>query len=410
MQKIRLGVIYGGPSVEHEIAVISASQAMAAANTDKYEVIPIFITKEGKWYTGEALKDVSRYSDLPALLQECNHVFITATRGEHKLTVCKKSRFGKQQELPLDVILPVMHGAHGEDGCLQGLLELLNIPYAGPGVLGAAVGMDKIMMKAVLKAAGIPVVDSYDFTSVAWFADQDQIIKAIEERLNYPLIVKPANLGSSVGISRAENLEELLAAVDTAVGFTNRILVEHCLEHMREINCSVLGALGEARASVCEEPITDSDFLTYKDKYMGGSQAAKGGLKTGAKTAGVKTAGMSGSRRQIPADLSAERTKEMQDLARRSFIALDGRGVARVDMLIDVDNDALYVNEINTIPGSLSFYLWEASGLDFASLIDELVRLALQQSRNKNKLTFSFDTNILAGFAGGGAKGAKGVK
>ena len=399
MQKIRLGVIYGGPSVEHEIAVISAVQAMAAIDRNKYEVIPIYITKQGLWYTGEALLEISHYSKLPELIKQCTRVFITADRGAHYLTVPAKGMFHKAQKIALDVMLPVMHGAHGEDGCLQGLLELLNIPYAGPGVLGAAVGMDKIMMKAVLQAAGIPVVAGVSFTANEWYEQQEEKITQIETRLGYPVIVKPANLGSSVGISRADDRNGVITALDTAAGFTNRLLVEHCLVHKREINCSVIGGNGVAKASVCEEPITSNEFLTYQDKYMNGGKGAKGGAK-----------GMSGSSRQIPADLPEQISEEIRRLAKASFIALDGHGVSRVDIMLDEDTEQIYVNEINTIPGSLSFYLWEATGLGFTEMLDELVDLALKRQRNKESLTFSYDTNILAGFAGGMKNGTKGGK
>lgn len=402
MQKIRLGVIYGGPSVEHEIAIISACQAMAAIDTDKYEVIPIFITKAGLWYTGEALKEVGNYAALDNLLNQCSRVYMTANRGEHKLVIPKKGLFGKEQAIAIDVMVPVMHGAHGEDGCLQGLMELLNIPYAGPGVLGAAVGMDKIMMKAVLKCADIPVIDGVYFTTEEWYAARDEKVALIEEKLGYPLIVKPANLGSSVGIGKADNRDDLINALDYAATFTGRLLIEHCVTNMREINCSVLGVGGVAKTSVCEEPITSSEFLTYEDKYMGGGKGAKGSKGS--------SKGMSGSRRQIPADLTAEMSEQIRDLAKRSFIALDGSGVCRVDIILDVDKNQPYVNEVNTIPGSLSFYLWQATGMDFTELMDELVGLALKRQRTKESYNLSFDTNILAGFAKGGAKGAKGVK
>lgn len=417
MQKIRLGVVYGGPSVEHEIAVISAVQAMHAADEQKYEVVPVYISKEGLWYTGESLLDMGAYADLAGLLGKCQRVHMLADRGAHKLVAKGKGLFAKAVELPLDVVLPVMHGAHGEDGCIQGFWELLNIPYAGPGVLAAAVGMDKIMMKDVLAANGLPVLPGLWFTAEEWFARREEKLREAAETLGFPVIVKPANLGSSVGIARAEDEGELAAALDEAAGFSRRLLVEPCLTDMREINCSVLGYGDRIRASVCEEPLTDNGFLTYQDKYMGGSKdctkvgakavpaGAKGGMSGGA--ASGKQAGMSSSRRRVPADLSEEQTREVQDLVQRAFVALDGCGVARVDVMLDKGADKFYINEVNTIPGSLSFYLWEASGLAFGDLIDELVESALWRQRTKEKLTFSYDTNILAGFAGGtgGAKG-----
>lgn len=409
MQKIRLGVIYGGPSVEHEIAVISAVQAMSAADEQKYDIIPVYISKAGLWYTGDALKEMANYADLPGLLGKCRRVQMTADRGAHKLVWRGKGLFAREQELPLDVLLPVMHGAHGEDGCLQGFLELLNIPYAGPGVLAAAVGMDKIMMKNVLAANGLPVLPAVWFTADEWFDAPAAQIKQVEEAFGYPVIVKPANLGSSVGIARAADAAELEQALNDAAGFSGRLLVEPCLDDRREINCAVLGHGAATRASVCEEPLTDHAFLTYQDKYMSGGKGAKG-AKSGAKAApeGAK-AGMGSSRRQVPADLPEATAAEIQQLVQRAFVALDGCGVARVDVMIDGRDGKIYLNEINTIPGSLSFYLWQASGLDFAGLIDELVEAALWRQRAKDKLTFSYDTNILASFAGGGG-GAKGSK
>lgn len=405
MQKIRLGVIYGGPSVEHEIAVISAVQAMAAADEQKYQVIPIYISKDGLWYTGEVLKDMSAYADLPGLLAKCRRVQMTADRGAHKLISRGRGFFARDEEIPLDVILPVMHGAHGEDGCLQGFLELLNIPYAGPSVLAAAVGMDKIMMKNVLAANSLPVLPGVWFTADEWYGAREQKLAEAEAALGYPMIVKPANLGSSVGIARAADREELTAALNEAASFSGRLLIEPCLDERREINCSVLGYGAKVSASVCEEPLTDNAFLTYQDKYLNGGKSAKGG-KLGAKSGGAKCggvkAGMGSSRRQIPAELSEDTAAAIREMSKRAFVALDGCGVARIDVMIDKRDEKIYINEINTIPGSLAFYLWQAGGMDFTALIDALIDGALARQRAKDKLTFSYDTNILAGFAPGG--------
>lgn len=411
MQKIRLGVIFGGPSVEHEIAVISAVQAMSAADESKYQVIPIYISKDGLWYTGDELKDMAAYADLSGLKGRLKRVYMKADRGAHALVARGRGLFAKDEEIALDVMLPVMHGAHGEDGCLQGFLELLNIPYAGPGVLAAAVGMDKIMMKNVLAANGLPVLPGVWFAADEWYADQAGCVARVAE-LGYPVIVKPANLGSSVGIARAADADELVAALNDAAGFASRLLVEPCLDERREINCSVLGFGAKNRASVCEEPLTDHAFLTYQDKYMSGG-GAKGG-KLGGKQCGAKAdmgakmggakAGMGSSRRQVPADLPEVVSAKIQELCRRAFVALDGCGVARIDVMIDRRDDKIYINEINTIPGSLSFYLWQAGGVEFPALIDELVEAALARQRAKDRLTFSYDTNILAGFAKGGTK------
>ncbi|MDD4571643.1 MAG: D-alanine--D-alanine ligase [Clostridia bacterium] len=376
MQKIRVGVIFGGRSVEHEVAVISAVQAMAALNSNKYEVVPFYISKEGLWYTGEKLLDIENYKDLNKLKAETTLVRVSASAGEHgALSIASLFRV---KQFQFDVALPVMHGAHGEDGCLQGLLELLNVPYAGPGVLAAAVGMDKIMMKSVLKDVGIPIVPHTWFTSYKWQEAREEVLADIEAKLSYPVIVKPANLGSSVGINKAANRTQLEEALDNAATFSQRLLVEKCVTELREINCSVLGGNGKAEASVCEEPITANEFLTYQDKYMQGGK------------------GMSGSRRQIPAEIPEETTKLIQKLAVETFIALDGHGVSRIDFLLDKADNSVYVNEINTIPGSLAFYLWQASGKEYDVLLTDLIRLALNRQRAKENLTFSYDTNLLA--------------
>ena len=387
MQKIRLAVMFGGKSTEHEIAIVSALQAIAAADKEKYDVIPIYISKDGQWYTGDALLDLEEYKKLDNLLAKCQKVILSCNANDYKLRgTTRGGLFSKPLEIPIDVVLPVMHGAHGEDGCLQGLLELADLPYAGPGVLGAACGMDKIAMKALLKAEELPLLPYLSFTARQWQEYQEGIVAKIEENLGYPVIVKPADLGSSIGISRADNKETLIDALELAATFSRRFLVEHCVANLREINCSVLGDSDGAKASVCEEPVTTNELLTYDDKYKSGG----------------KGKGMSGATRQIPADLSPEVAARIQELALCTFQAVDGSGVSRIDFIIDKDTEEIFVNEINTIPGSLSFYLWEASGKNFAELIDDLVTLALKRQREKAALTYSFDGNILAG---GGLKG-----
>ncbi len=386
MQKIRVGVVYGGRSVEHEISILSALQAMAALNTDKYQIIPLYISKAGQWYTGEALLTLANYKNIDDLLARCKKIVISPNSDELKFIVPARGMFSRAEESFVDVILPVIHGAHGEDGALQGLLELMNVPYAGPGILGAAVGMDKIMAKAVLKEAGLPVVPYLAFTSFAWQKQKEELLDRIEKELGYPVIIKPANLGSSIGINKAANRQALEDALDFAATFSRRLLVEVCLVQMREINCSVLGYGDKAIASVCEEPISDSEFLTYQDKYGGG-----------------KGKGMSGSQRQIPANLPLETSQKIRALAVEAFVALDESGVSRIDFLLDETDGQIYVNEINTIPGSLSFYLWQPTGKAFDELLDELIELALYKNQQKNNLTYSYEANILAG--GTGLKG-----
>lgn len=400
--KTNIGVFFGGRSTEHEISVISASQAMAAIDRDKYDVTPIYISKEGQWYTGSALMDLKAYRNIPQLLKQCEAVYMEPEYGDYRLYRRKRSLFGGNPVVTaLDVVIPVLHGSNGEDGIFEGILESIGIPYAGCSTLSSANGMDKITMKMILAACDIPVVPYVWFTDKQWYSSRQEIIDRIESSLGYPVIVKPANLGSSVGIASAKDREALETAIDDAERYSSRIIVEHMIANLREINCSVLGDCDEYETSVCEEPIHSGDFLTYDQKY--GSAPAKGGVKGGNRQ------GMASSKKRIPADLPEATSDRIRFLAGETFRVLSCHGVSRVDVMIDADTDNIYVNEINTIPGSLSFYLWEAAGLPFDRLMDRLVSLALKRKREQERKTFSFDANIFA--MGGGVKnGVKGSK
>jgi D-alanine-D-alanine ligase len=396
--KTNIGVIFGGRSTEHEISVISASQAMAAINRDKYDVTPIYITKQGHWYTGEALFDVKNYRRIPELLNRCTEVYMRPVYGDYNLYPANpKGLFTSKAVKPvtkLDVVIPVLHGTNMEDGIFEGVLQTIGIPYAGCDVLSSANGMDKITMKMILRANDVPVVDYVWFTDKQWHTKRDALIENIESKLGYPVIIKPANLGSSVGIGSAHDREQLIARIDNAERYSTRIIVEHMLADMQEINCSVLGDCDEYRTSVLEEPIKSGDFLTYEKKYMGGGKGSEG---------------MQSSQKRIPAELPEDVTKQIQHLAGETFRVLSCHGVSRVDVMIDRTDGKIYVNEINTIPGSLSFYLWEATGIRFDQLMDELVKLALRRKREEGMKTVSYDQNIfnLTGGAKGGLKGAK---
>lgn len=312
-------------------------------------------------------------------------------RDDYNLYTRKKKLFGSNVYTTLDVAIPVLHGAYGEDGTFEGILDAIAIPYAGCNVLASANGMDKITMKMILQACDVPVVDYVWFTDKQWFAQKDALIAKIEKELGYPVIVKPANLGSSVGIGRAKDRTQLIDRINDAERYSTRIIVEHMIENLHEVNCSVLGDCDDYKTSVCEEPIKSGEILSYEDKYMGGTKGAKG---------------MQASQKRIPADLPAEVSDRIRFLAGETFRVLSCHGVSRVDVIIDADNGNIYVNEINTIPGSLSFYLWEATGLPFDKLMDTLVKLALKRKREQSKKTISYDQNIFA--MGGGVKG--GVK
>ena len=390
--KTKIGVFFGGRSTEHEISVISANQAMHAINRDKYEVTPIYIAKQGKWYTGEALFDVANYRDTKSLLEKCQEVYMRPIYGDYKLYKLKKPMFGSDVLTELDVVIPVLHGSNGEDGTFEGVLDSIGIPYAGCDVLASANGMDKITMKMILQACDIPVVDYIWFTDKQWAMQRDALIARIEEKIGYPVIVKPANLGSSVGIGRAVDREQLIERVDDARHYSARIIVEDMVEQLQEINCSVLGDCDDYQTSVLEEPIKSGEILSYQDKYMGGSKGAKG---------------MQASQKRIPADLPVGETERIRFLAGETFRVLSCHGVSRVDMIVDRATRNIYVNEINTIPGSLSFYLWEATGISFDKLMDRLIALALKRKRDEATKTVSYDQNIFS--LGGGVKcGTKG--
>ena len=391
--KTNIAVFFGGRSTEHEISVISANQAMAAMDTEKYNIIPVYISKQGHWYTGDALRDVKNYRNIPELLKQCTEVYMKPVFGDYNLYTSRKKLFGTDVIATLDAAIPVLHGSNGEDGIFEGVLETIGIPYAGCNTLSSANGRDKITMKMILSADGIPVVDYVWFTDKQWFARRDELIGKVEEKLGYPVIVKPANLGSSVGIGRADNREQLMERVDDARRYSARIIVEDLVENLQEINCSVLGDCDEYETSVLEEPIKSGEILSYTDKYMGGSKDNRG---------------MHASKKRIPADLPADETERIRFLAGETFRVLSCHGVSRVDVMIDAKTRQIYVNEINTIPGSLSFYLWEAAGIKFDELMDRLVRLALKRKRDQASKTVSYDSNIFA--LGGGVKGAKGAK
>ena len=392
--KTNLAVFFGGRSTEHEISVISASQAMHAIDRSKYNVIPVYITKQGQWYTGPELLDVKNYRNIPELLKRCTPVYMRPLTGDFNLYSTRHKILGSNVVAAIDVVIPVLHGSNGEDGTFEGLLETIGIPFAGCNTLASANGMDKITMKQILRECDIPVVDYTWCTDKEWYAKRDEVIERIEKKVGYPAIVKPANLGSSVGIGRAADRQQLIEKIDEAQRYSTRIIIEHMVDQLQEINCAVLGDADEYITSVLEEPIKSGEILSYEDKYMGGSKGAKG---------------MQASEKRIPADLPEDVTKRIQFLAGETFRVLSCHGVSRVDVIVDRKDGQIYVNEINTIPGSLSFYLWEAAGIPFDQLMERLVRLALKRKRDLQSKTLSFDQNIFA--LGGGVKGGtKGTK
>ena len=399
--KLRLALIYGSRSCEHDVSVISALQAAKHINPDEYEIVYIYIAKNGDWYTGWRLSDITLYREFDP--KAATRVIPMGENGRLVLMQHPEDKLlpigHLKRAAEADCALTVLHDMHGEDGTIQGMLEMWGVPYTSSGVLGSALGMDKIAMKQVFRACGLPVVDDVYVQRRDWKTDRQAVIEKVKSTLPFPVFVKPANLGSSIGISKAANEDELAGALDVAASYDRRILIEKGIEDMEEINCAVLGFDGECEASVTEMPVKWSEFLSFDEKYLRGS-----GGKCGAKSAPAK-GGMASLSRRMPAPISAELTKQVEDLAIKAFNALDCRGVARVDFLHDKADGRLYIGEINTIPGSLSYYLWEGKGLSFSDLIDRLVEYAFKAKAEKDESVFSYTSAILSG-----AKGAKGTK
>ncbi len=391
--KTRGAMLYGGKSVEHEVSVITGIQALMSMDTEKYEVIPVYMTKANDMYVGDDIGKIEAYKDIDGLLKRSSRVIMVNESGQVKLISYPPKQFGKSLSIDIDVAFPAVHGTNVEDGALQGYLKTIGIPFVGCDGTASAGGRDKFIMKMILKEAEGPVLDAALFM-LSDYEDIEDMMNRIEKRFGYPVIVKPVNLGSSVGISVAKTRVELAASIDDAFKYATKILVEHAISDLREINCSVLGYENEAEASECEEPLHTKDILSYEDKYVKNSKG--GGSK-----------GMASVSRKIPADLTPEKREEVRTLAVRAFKALGCCGVSRIDFMIDEDSGKLYFNEINTIPGSLAFYLWEPIGVPYRELLDRMIRLALKRVRTEQNLTFTFDTNILSNAGFGGSKGAK---
>lgn len=392
--KTNMAVFFGCRSVEHEVSVISAVQAMNAIDRKKYEVIPVYVTKEGEMFTSPLLFDIESFKgNLDELVKKCEQVTFIRLKNKTVMRSFASGLFKKCRDTVIDLAFPIVHGTNCEDGTMAGYFEFLNLPYISCDIISAAVGMDKAVFKSVLKSAGLPVLDCMTFRSREYSAEKEHFIKAIGEKIGYPLIIKPANLGSSVGITKVNNESELESAISLAASFAEKILAERAVENLREINCSVLGDADSCIASVCEEPFMHDEILSYADKYEGNS----------------KSKGMASLGRKIPADISEELSEKIRGLSVDIMKATGSSGVVRIDYLLDSESGEVFANEINTIPGSLAFYLWEASGIKYTELIDRLCDIAFKRQRNRDNLTFTIKTNILSG-ASFGSKGSKGSK
>lgn len=394
--KIKVGVMFGGESVEHEISIITAAQAMAAINREKYDVYPIYISKNRQFYCGDALLDMSIYKDFKKLEKSVPEVFFYRSKNDFIMAECKQKLFSKGTKL--DVVLPIMHGTNGEDGSLQGYLETLKVPYGGSDVFASAVGQDKVLMKHILSDFNLPICPWFWLYTHDFNDARDMYVQKANE-LGYPVIIKPACLGSSVGIYTANNDEEFIVAIKEASMYDRKLVVEKMIKNLKEINASVLGNSSKQKVSVLEEVTKSGEILSYEQKYMG--NGSKGGSEDS-----MKSSGMASASRIIPANISKEDEELVKQYACATFKVLGSSGVCRIDFMQDVDTGKIYVNEINSIPGSLAFYLWEKSGVSFPELMDTLIKLAIDRKRDKEKMVVSFDTNVLANFSGG-IKGAR---
>ena len=390
--KIKVCVLFGGRSVEHEVSIITAIQAINKMDKVKYDIIPVYIDKSGKWYTGSMLLDIEIYKDLDLLKRYAKEVVLYNRDG--KFVLQNKKGLFKSIITDVDLAFPIMHGTNGEDGTLQGYLETIGIPYCEGNVSASVLGQDKIFQKQVLKENGVSVVKYNWFFDTEFLNDPDKVIKSLE-KLEYPLIIKPATLGSSVGISIAHNEIELREYIMDAIEYDNKILVEEVVPNLREVNISVLGNYERQELSVIEEVGSKHELLTYEDKYVGGKK-------------GISSKGMASAKRLIPADLDPKVEHDIQEYALKTFRALNSSGVVRIDFLIDSKENKVYVNEINSIPGSLSFYLWDKTNKDYPELLDDVINLGIVNYKNKNKKTTTFKSNILEGY--NGLKGVKGIK
>ena len=391
--KLRVGVIYGSRTCEHDVSIVSALQAAASLNRNEYDVTLIYISSDGSWYIGDPLANIAFYKAFDPY--RVTKVVPVGDNGKLVLRSARKKFFGSEIEATVDVCLTVMHGLNGEDGTLQGMLELFNVPYTSGGVLGSAVGMDKIMMKQVFRANDLPVVDAVWFTREEWTRYREEKLDECEAKLGYPMYVKPSNLGSSIGISRAGSRNELEDAIETACAYDRRILVEKGITGLKEVNCAALGWDGDITISEIEMPLPVDEFLDFSQKYLGG-----GGSKGSKSTKN----GMQSQSRRIPAPIPEETAARVREMTEKAFRVLDLKGVVRVDFIIAPDG-TLYINEANTIPGSLSFYLYEPMGIPYSKLLDRMIEAAFKANADKNSCVFSFDSTILNSVISGGTKG-----
>ncbi len=364
MSKTRVAVVFGGRSGEHEVSIVSAKNIIDALDRNKFEVLPIGITKDGKWLTGENAIKQFQNNDYSGLQE----VTLNSKSGSKELLNLKED--GTYEQIEVDIFFPALHGPYGEDGTIQGLFEMANVPYTGCGVLSSSVCMDKLTAKALFEQAGIPVIPYIGFNKSAWEDSSEEVIEKILKELELPVFIKPSNMGSSVGISKVKKLDELKKAIEFALEFDHRILVEKALE-IRELECAILGN-DKPKAARVGEVLVGGEFYDYNDKYVNGV-----------------------SKTQVPADIKPQMEKEVQTICIKAFKLVDGAGLSRIDCFVDKHTKEVYLNEINTLPGftSISMYpkMWESSGIPYSELVEKIIELGFEKYNQKQTKKVSFD-------------------
>lgn len=392
-RKATVAVIFGGRSVEHDVSIVTASQILRALDRGRYEVLPVYVSRDGRWFGGEPLLELANFDGDVTAHDQVHPLLLSPGTQHHGLLLQPLAgRFRRSRLQRVDVAFPALHGTHGEDGTLQGLLELADIPYVGCLTLGSALANDKISARSILQQHDVPLLPALAVQRSEWLDDAGAVLARIMDALDWPVFVKPATTGSSIGIGRADSEMLLRASIDMALHFDRRILVEQGLSGHVEINCSVLGNSPQLRASVLEQPLSWDEFLTYEEKYLHGPE-------------GMKSAG-----RIVPAPLDEDLTQRIQQLAMRAFRAIDGHGIARVDFFVMPEEGAVWLGEINTLPGSLAAWLWQESGLSFSALLDELIELARAANAEKRRNTYDYRSELVSLTQRRGQKGIKGGK
>lgn len=384
MNKSTIAVLFGGVSTEHEVSIISAIQVMNALDKNKYDVIPLYITKKGEWIKGdESFLDPSTFKDLEKAVRGKKACFISPDSSMNCL-IDKPEGFTLMKAFikeEIDIAFPIFHGRLGEDGSIQGLLEVAGIPYVGCAVTASAIGMDKMISKRIAQSINIPVLPGN------WVSKENR--KNAMGGLKFPVYIKPVHMGSSIGVKRAINRKELDEALDVGFFYDDKVLVEQGLRSAKEVNISLVGN-NPYEVSPTEMPVATSEILSFKDKYL---------------SEGGKSRGMASLKRIIPAAIKKETNAKIEEYATKFFAEIGGEGIVRMDFLLTKDEKKIYLNEINTMPGSLAFYLWKEKGINFSNLLDKLIKLGLKRAERKQKLNTTFESNILENF--GGSKGSK---